>query len=61
MASIAVPTLRQSQDVVDFGTCLVGQPIEMHVTLTLYNRLQSASAWIAKKGNVVAMRCAKKS
>ena len=59
MASIAVPTLRQSQDVVDFGTCLVGQPVEMHVTL--YNRSQSASAWIAKKGNDVAMRCAKKS
>jgi len=47
MASIAVPTLRLSQDVVDFGTCLVGQSVEMHVTL--YNPSQSASAWIAKK------------
>jgi len=47
MASIAVPTLRLSQDVLDFGTCLVGQSIEMHVTL--YNPSQSASAWIAKK------------
>lgn len=49
MASIAVPTLRVSQDVLDFGTCLVGQSVEMHVTL--YNPSQSASAWIAKKGN----------
>ncbi|XP_074623643.1 deleted in lung and esophageal cancer protein 1-like isoform X1 [Acropora palmata] len=46
-ASIAVPTLRLSQDVVDFGTCLVGQPVEMHVML--YNPSQSGSAWIAKK------------
>ena len=59
MASIAVPTLRLSRDVVDFGTCLVGQPVEMHVTL--YNRSQSASAWVAKKGNHVAMRYPKKS
>jgi len=49
MASIAVPTLRVSQDVLDFGTCLVGQSVEMHVTL--YNPSQSASAWIAEKGN----------
>lgn len=47
MASIAVPTLRLSRDVVDFETCLVGQPVELHITL--YNRSQSASAWIAKK------------
>lgn len=46
-ASIAVPTLRLSQGVVDFGTCLVGQPVEMHVML--YNPSQSGSAWIAKK------------
>ena len=50
MASIAVPILRVSQDVLDFGTCLVGQSIEMHVTL--YNPSQSGSAWIAKKGNL---------
>lgn len=48
MASIAVPTLRLSQDVVDFGTCLVGQSVEMHVTL--HNPSQSASAWVATKG-----------
>ena len=59
MASIAVPTLRLSRDVLDFETCLVGQPVELHITL--YNRSQSASAWIAKKGNDVAIRCAKKS
>ncbi|XP_015773213.1 PREDICTED: deleted in lung and esophageal cancer protein 1-like [Acropora digitifera] len=46
-ASVAVPTLRLSQGVVDFGTCLVGQPVEMHVML--YNPSQSGSAWIAKK------------
>ena len=48
MASIAVPTLRLSQDVLDFGTCLVGQSVEMHVTLR--NPSRSASAWVAKKG-----------
>lgn len=48
MASIAVPTLRLSQDVLDFGTCLVGQSVEMHVTLC--NPSRSASAWVAKKG-----------
>lgn len=47
MASIAVPTLRLSQDVLDFGTCLVGQSVEMHVTLR--NPSRSASAWVAKK------------
>ncbi|KAL9968187.1 hypothetical protein ACROYT_G026530 [Oculina patagonica] len=47
MASIAVPTLRLSQDVLDFGTCLVGQSVEKHVTL--YNPSQSASAWVVKK------------
>ncbi|XP_078378630.1 deleted in lung and esophageal cancer protein 1-like isoform X2 [Oculina patagonica] len=47
MASIAVPTLRLSQDVVDFGTCLVGQSVEKHVTL--YNPSQSASAWVVNK------------
>lgn len=47
IASIAVPTLRLSQDVLDFGTCVVGQSIEMHVSL--FNPSQSASAWIAKK------------
>ncbi len=50
MASIAVPTLRLSQDVLDFGTCLVGQSVEKHVTL--YNPSQSASAWVVKKGSV---------
>ena len=48
MASIAVPTLRLSKNEVDFGTCLVGQAIEMHVTL--FNPSQSASAWIVYKG-----------
>lgn len=57
-ASIAVPTLRLSQDVVDFGTCLVGQPVEMHVML--YNPSQSGSAWIAKKGKTKPVTNAEK-
>lgn len=57
-ASIAVPSLRLSQGLVDFGTCLVGQPVEMHVTL--YNPSQSGSAWIAKKGKTKPVTYAEK-
>lgn len=49
VATLVLPSLELSKDVVDFGTCLVGQTREIQITLT--NCTTSDSQWSCTEGN----------
>lgn len=52
VATLVLPSLELSKDVVDFGTCLVGQTREIQITLT--NCTTSDSQWSCTEGNTHA-------